>query len=65
MNFFNKPDEHDNKRDDYMTDRKKMRMERVKKRAAKKNALAEDPNEPDWLKIKHLREIESVRKASA
>lgn len=45
--------------------RKRMRIERIKKKAAKNmtNQL-DDPSQPDWVKIKNLREVATVREAA-
>ena len=43
--------------------RKKLRVDRVRKMTmgAASTASVEDPSQPDWMKVKSLREIETIR----
>lgn len=44
--------------------RKKLRVDRVRKMTLGNNASlasVEDPSQPDWMKVKSLREIETIR----
>jgi hypothetical protein len=46
--------------------RKRLRIERIKKKAAKNmtNSI-DDPSQPEWIKAKNLREVATVREANS